>query len=225
MVEIQIEDDSHSGGIVVITLPQKEGEGRCRRSLRIGVAEDELDMREFYEIMIPELGHQLLWSARNGIQLIEMAHRERPDLLIVDIQMPMLDGLDAVRSLTRDEPLPVIVVSGHHDQETMERADEAQLMGYLIKPIREADLKAAINTAAQRFEELRGYREAEAQRSAREAKAKQHVLNAVGVLANSAHITRQQAFHRIQELARKEHRSLAKVSQTIVDSVDGVHTS
>ena len=80
-------------------------------SLKIGVAEDEYDMREFYKIVIPELGHCLLWAAQNGVELIEFANRARPDLLIVDIKMPLLDGLDAVRSVNRDHPLLVIVVS------------------------------------------------------------------------------------------------------------------
>jgi response regulator NasT len=123
-------------------------------SLKIGIAEDELDTREFYQIVIPEMGHDLLWSARNGAELVELAWRSRPDLLIVDVKMPLLDGLDAVRSVTRNEPLLVIVVSGHHDQETMERAEAEQLMSYLIKPIREADLRAAITIATKRFEEL-----------------------------------------------------------------------
>lgn len=194
-------------------------------SLRIGVAEDERDMRQFYEVIIPDLGHELLWSARNGVELIEHAQKERPDLLIADIQMPTLDGLDAVRALTRDEPLPVIVVSGHHDAKTMKRAESRQLMCYLIKPIREADLKAAINIVAQRFGELSAYREVKARRSARQAQAKQNVLSAIRALAMSAHISQRQALDRIQELAKKEHRTLTEVSQTVLDSVEGFQNS
>ena len=100
-------------------------------SLKIGIAEDEPDMREFYNIVIPELGHRLLWVAQNGVELVKFANQALPDLLIVDIKMPLLDGLDAVRTVTRDQPLMVIVVSGHHDQETMERAEVEQLMGFL----------------------------------------------------------------------------------------------
>ena len=99
-------------------------------SLKIGVAEDEYDMREFYQIVIPELGHRLLWAAQNGVELIEFTNRALPDLLIVDIKMPLLDGLNAVRSVTRDHSLQVIVVSGYHDQETMERAEAEQMLLY-----------------------------------------------------------------------------------------------
>ena len=191
-------------------------------SLKIGVAEDEFDMREFYQIVIPELGHRLLWVAQNGVELVEFANRARPDLLIVDIKMPLLDGLDAVRSVTRDHPLLVIVVSGHHDQETMERAETEQLMGYLIKPIREADLKAAITIAAKRFDEMQLMREGMAKRSAGEEKARQSVLSAIQVLTTTRQITQQQALNRLRELAKKERRTLAQVSQTIVDSVEAI---
>ena len=191
-------------------------------SLSIGVADDEPDMREFYQIVIPELGHRLLWAAQNGVELVEFANRAPPDLLIVDIKMPLLDGLDAVRSVTRDHPLLVIVVSGHHDQETMERAEAEQIMGYLIKPIREADLRAAITIAAKRFDEMQLLREGTAQRSAGEEKARQSVLSAIQVLTTTRQITQQQALNRLRELAKKERRSLAQVSQTIVDSVEAI---
>ena len=173
-------------------------------SLKIGVAEDELDMREFYQIVIPELGHRLLWAAQNGVELVEFANRARPDLLIVDIKMPLLDGLDAVRSVTRDHPLLVIVVSGHHDQETMERAEAEQLMGYLIKPIREADLRAAITIATKRFDELQLLREARARRSAGEAKGQtERVERDPSADEQREQITQQQALKSIAGTGKK----------------------
>ena len=191
-------------------------------ALKIGVAEDEFDMREFYQIVIPELGHRLLWVAQNGVELIEFTNRALPDLLIVDIKMPLLDGLNAVRSVTRDHPLQVIVVSGHHDQETMERAEAEQIMGYLIKPIREADLRAAITIATKRFDELWLLHEELAQRSVGEAKARQSVMSAIRALTTTQQITHQQAVNRLRELVKKERRTLAQVSQTIVDSVEAI---
>ena len=191
-------------------------------ALKIGVAEDEFDMREFYKIVIPELGHRLLWAAQNGVELIEFTNRAPPDLLIVDIKMPLLDGLNAVRSVTRDHHLQVIVVSGHHDQETMERAEAEQIMCYLIKPIREADLRAAITIATKRFDELWLLQEELAQRSVGEAKARKSVMSAIRVLTTTQQITHQQAVNRLRELAKKERRTLAQVSQTIVDSVEAI---
>ena len=188
-------------------------------SLKIGVAEDEYDMREFYQIVIPELGHRLLWAAQNGVELIEFTNRAPPDLLIVDIKMPLLDGLNAIRSVTRDHLLQVIVVSGHHDQETMERAEAEQIMCYLIKPIREADLRAAITIATKRFDELWLLHEELAQRSVGEAKARQSVMSAIQALTTTRQITHQQAVKRLRELAKKERRTLAQVSQTIVEII------
>ena len=95
-------------------------------------------------------------------------------------------------------------------------------MSYLIKPIREADLKAAITITAKRFDELQLLREGTAQRSAGEEKARQSVLRAIQSLTTTRQITQQQALSRLRELAKKEHRTLSEVSQTIVDSVGGI---
>lgn len=127
-------------------------------SYRIGVAEDEPDMLEFYEIVIPELGHQLLWAARSGVGLLKNFEKQQPDLLIVDIQMPFLGGLDAVRRLSCDHSVPVIVVSGFHDPQTMAKVEAEQILGYLIKPIRESDLKTTIMVVMRQFEELQKLR-------------------------------------------------------------------
>ena len=177
------------------------------RLLSIGVAEDEADMREFYRVVIPELGHKILWMARNGVELIKKCEQACPDLLIADIKMPQLDGLDAVISITSRTPIPVILVTGYHDEETIGRAEVAQVTSYLIKPIREADLHTALIIAVQQYEKLE---------SLCDDKQREKIICAAHSLAEMAGMSEQQAFRRLEQLASQEHRKVSEVAETIL---------
>src|SRR5438552_16109983 len=101
------------------------------RPLRIAIAEDESDMRDFFNKILPSLGHEVIVSAETGTQLVERCRALRPDLVITDIRMPDMDGIEATRMLCQEEPLPVILVTAHHDPETMKRAETEGIMAYL----------------------------------------------------------------------------------------------
>jgi response regulator NasT len=123
-------------------------------ALRISVADDELEMRNFLEKMLPRFGHQVVSVAENGRQLIEHCRTVQPDLIITDIKMPDLDGIEAWLEICRDRPVPVIVVSAYHDPALHERAEKNHVLAYLVKPIGAADLEPAISSAMRRFAEL-----------------------------------------------------------------------
>jgi YesN/AraC family two-component response regulator len=181
------------------------------RSLKIGVAEDEPDVREFYKCVIPELGHQLLWLARDGVDMIEKSNEAWPDLIIADVKMPRLDGIDAVRSITSRCPIPVILVSGYYDSETMSRAEVAQVASYLVKPVREADLKAAINIVVQQNDKLE---------SMRDEKQRLSINYAVHRVASLPGMNEQQAYRRLEQMASQEHLKLSEVAETISSDLD-----
>lgn len=127
---------------------------RCR----IAVADDEPDIRDYFRKVLPRLGYQLVVVAESGGELVESCRSTTPDLVIADILMPGLDGIEATKEIYRDRPVPIILVSARSDAETMSRADSGHVMGYLVKPIRQADLDPAISIALRHFghfEELR----------------------------------------------------------------------
>ena len=124
-------------------------------ALRIGVADDEPHMREYYQDTLSLLGHRVICAARTGRELVQHCSGDRPDLIIADIRMPDLDGIDAVGELSREEPIPAILVSAYHDPELFERTKGGHILAYLVKPIKQADLEAAITIAMQRFEQFR----------------------------------------------------------------------
>src|SRR5262249_55034988 len=140
-----------SPGLVVGQPPRRPVDpGRCRRckrsegtrvmtqALRIVVADDEPDMREYFQKSLARLGHRVVAVAENGRELVEKCRQERPDLVITDIKMPELDGIDAATAIYRERPVPVILVSAYHDSQLLERAEADHILGYLVKPIKQA---------------------------------------------------------------------------------------
>jgi CheY-like chemotaxis protein len=113
-------------------------------SLRIAVADDEPDMREYFQKCLTRLGHQVVAVAGNGRDLVERCRTLRPNLVITDNKMPDMDGIDAAARIYQDNPIPIILVSAHDDVDLIERAEAGHLLGYLIKPIKQADLESMI---------------------------------------------------------------------------------
>ena len=124
-------------------------------ALSIAVADDEPRMRDYYCSTLPLLGHRVVVAARDGREMVEGCRKARPDLIITDIKMPDMDGIDAVREICLNEPIPIIMVSAYHDAELLDRARREHILAYLVKPIKQADLEVAISLAMQRFEEFR----------------------------------------------------------------------
>ena len=122
--------------------------------LRIAVADDEPDMRDYFAKILPRLGHHVVAQARDGRELVEQCRAVRPDLVITDIKMPEMDGIDAAVAIYKETPAPVILVSAFHDASLIERAEADHILGYLVKPIKQADLAPAITLATHRFEQF-----------------------------------------------------------------------
>ena len=106
--------------------------------LRIAIADDERDMRDYFARILPRLGHEIVAAAQNGRELVERCHASHPDLLILDIRMPEMDGLQALEEICRVQPLPAILVSAYSDQDLVRRAEENYVMAYLVKPVKQA---------------------------------------------------------------------------------------
>jgi response regulator NasT len=127
-------------------------------TLRVAVADDEPDMREFYQKILPRLGFKVVSVAADGRELVENCRREPPDIVITDIKMPQLDGIEAADQIYEQQAVPVILVSGYHDAELIDRAKRDHIMAYLVKPIKQADLGPAIAVAMRRFEQFEALR-------------------------------------------------------------------
>ena len=184
-------------------------------SLRIAVADDEPDMQKYFQTFLPRLGHEVVSVAGTGKQLIEQCRQQKPDLLITDIMMPELDGIEAATVVYRERPLPIVLVSAFHDQKLIDRAGRDHAMAYLVKPIKQADLEPAIGLAVRRFEQFVTLtREAADLRQALEDR--KVVERAKGILMRRSNLDEQSAFTRLQNLSSAKNVRMAEVAKGIV---------
>ena len=122
---------------------------------RIIIADDESIIRMDLKEMLTNLGHLVVGEAGDGTSAVNLARELRPDIVIMDIKMPDLDGIEAARILTEENIAPILLLTAYSQQELIERAKEAGVVGYLVKPFRESDIGPAIEIAIASFHELR----------------------------------------------------------------------
>jgi AmiR/NasT family two-component response regulator len=184
-------------------------------ALRIAVADDEPDMREFFERMLPRCGYQVVSVAENGRELIEHCRELHPDLVITDIKMPDMDGIEASLEIFRERPVPVILVSAYHDPDLIERAEADHVLAYLVKPIGLADLQPAVAVAVRRFSEIQALRQEAA--DLRQTLADRKVIEqAKGILMKVTQVSEKDAFRRLQELAADKNQKLVDAAQIVL---------
>jgi response regulator NasT len=183
--------------------------------LRIAVADDEPDMRDYFAKILPRLGHCVVAVAATGTELVNECRQHQLDLVITDIRMPDMDGIDAAIRLYQERAVPVILVSAYHDAELIKRAESDHIMGYLVKPIKQADLAPAIALAMRRFEQFEQLRK-EATDLRQALEDRKVIERAKGILMKRASLDEATAFRRLQKTASDRNLKLAEVSRIIV---------
>jgi two-component system, response regulator PdtaR len=183
--------------------------------MRILIAEDEtiirLDLRELLE----KSGFDVVAEARDGEEAVELARSESPDLALLDVKMPKLDGIDAARQILEERPIPIVMVTAYGEEELVSRAVEAGVFGYLVKPFREADLLPAIHTARARHEELVALRE-EAESLAEALTARKAIERAKGLLMAKEGLSEQDAFARLRKASQLSGRPMRVVAEALI---------
>lgn len=184
--------------------------------LRIAVADDEVDMQDFYRAILGNLGHEVIAVAGSGRELVDMCQQHSPDLIITDIRMPELDGLDAVREITVAQgPVPAIVVSGFHDDDFIKRAQQECVLAYLVKPVRASDLEPAIRLARQRFREMQALQQ-QSDNLRQALEDRKLIERAKGILMDRSGLSESDAFRRLQKLSNDRNEKLAMIARSIV---------
>ena len=183
--------------------------------MRILIAEDEtiirLDLRELLE----RSGFEVCAEARDGEEAVALARSEQPDVAIMDVKMPKLDGIEAARRILDERPIPIVMLTAYGQQELVSRAVEAGVFGYLVKPFREQDLLPAIETARARHDELAALRE-EAESLAEALAARKAIERAKGLLMAKEGLSEQDAFARLRKASQVSGRPLRVVAEAVV---------
>ena len=183
--------------------------------MRILVAEDETIIRLDLKALLERAGFQVCAEARDGVEAVELARTEKPDLAILDVKMPRLDGIEAAKRILDERPIPIVMLTAYGQEELVSRAVEAGVFGYLVKPFREQDLVPAIATARARHEELQALRE-EAESLAEALAARRAIERAKGLLMAKEGLTEQQAFERLRRASQISGRPLKVVAEALI---------
>jgi response regulator NasT len=187
------------------------------KSLRIAVADDEPDTRQFFQEVLTHLGHEVVAVVDTGRQLVERCRATRPDLVITDIRMPDMDGIEAAAAVNRERQVPVILVTAHHDGDSLARSGVGYVMGYLSKPIKPVDLQAAITLAVLRFDQFQELsREAASLRQALEDR--KLIERAKGIVMKRLRVDEEDAFRRLRKLASDHNTKLVEVAHQAVSA-------
>ena len=183
--------------------------------LRILIADDESIRMMSLRKQLVTLGHRVIAEASNGEEAAALAATTQPDLAILDIKMPIMDGIEAAQQITRSRPIPIILLTAYNEAELVERAAQANISAYLMKPVAEEDLLPAITLALIRFRQFEALRrEVSDLREALEAR--KTIERAKGILVRRLGLTEEEAFRRLQKQSQDSNRKLAEVAEAIV---------
>jgi AmiR/NasT family two-component response regulator len=182
---------------------------------RVIIADDESIIRMDLREMLTSLGYLVIGEAGDGRSAVNLARELRPDVVIMDIKMPDMDGIDAAKILTEERVAPTLLLTAYSQQELIERAKEAGVVGYIVKPFRESDLAPAIEVALARFAEFRAL-EKEVGDLKLALETRKLVDRAKGILMDTQKLTEAEAFRKIQKMSMNTRKPMKEVAEAII---------
>lgn len=184
--------------------------------MRVLIADDEAVIRMGLRTMLEEKGHKVVASAVDGASAIQMMRTERPEVILLDIKMPGMDGLEAARKIMQERPTPVVMLTAFSQRELVNEARDAAVFGYLVKPVKEELLDATLDLAVARFKEWQKMQR-QVQDLRKSLEAREVVEQAKRVLMERQDLNEQQAFNKIHRTSRSRRVTMQQVAQEILD--------
>jgi two-component system, response regulator PdtaR len=185
------------------------------KTLKILIAEDEGLVAAGLKSQVEALGHEVIGMAKDGQEALELTEKLGPDLVLMDVRMPRLDGIQAAKKLQEARPTPIVFVTAHSDVQLAVEATKAGAQAYLIKPVNGKQLQPAIQVAVSRFEEM-----ADLRRSVLDLKedieSRKHVERAKGILMKRLRLEEGDAFSLLQRRSRNTRRPMTEVASQII---------
>lgn len=185
---------------------------------RIVIADDEalicMDLRE----MLEEAGHEVVGIGSDGVEALDLVKEKKPDLVILDVKMPRLDGIQAARMIAHDNLAPVVLLTAFGDEDMIEKAKKSMVFGYVMKPVEEKTLFPAIQIAVSQYRQKKDMVD-RVKNMERELAARKIVDRAKGLLMDYHHITEEDAYRRMQQTSMKRGITIADVAQKVVKEI------
>ena len=186
-------------------------------SLRILIADTESIIRMDLKELLEEAGHEVVGEAADGLKAVELTRKLKPDLVIMDIKMPEMDGIAAAKMISNEKLAPVLLLTAYSQKEIVEKAKDSGVLAYLVKPVKESNLFPAMEIALSRFKE---YMEIEQELlDLRNSLETRKILDrAKGMLMDAYNLSEQEAFRRIQQYSMAKRKSIREVAEAIIDA-------
>ena len=188
-------------------------------ALRIVVSDNESIIRMDLRELLEEAGHHVVGEAANGVKAVELTRKYRPDLVIMDIKMPEMDGITAAKIITNEKIAPVLLLTAFSQKEIVDKAKDSGVLAYLVKPVKEVNLFPAIEIAISRFREF-----AELERELEDVKdsleTRKLLDRAKGILMATHQLGENEAYRRIQQYSMAKRKSIREVAEAIIDAAD-----
>jgi response regulator NasT len=179
------------------------------------IADDESVIRADLRETLTTLGYLVVGEAGDGQSAVNSARELKPDIVIMDIKMPQMDGIDAAKVLTQERIAPVLLLTAYSQRDLVDRAKEAGVVGYLVKPFREQEIGPAIDIALTRFQEFR-----ELQKQVGDLtetlETRKIVDRAKGILMDTQHLTEAEAFRKIQKMSMNTRKPMKEIAEAII---------
>jgi len=191
-------------------------------SLNILIAEDEYIVLRGLKETLTDLGHNVIGEAMDGETFVKLALEKDPDLLIVDVNLPALSGIEAIERIGKVKLVPSIIVTGYSSEETVKRANSAGVFNYLVKPVDEKELKPAIEIAMGRFKEFVLLKK-ELQEQGEALEARKLIERAKGILMDRNGIKESEAMKLLQKISRDKNLKLVVVAREIIEADNTLH--
>lgn len=188
-----------------------------KKSLKILVAEDEYLCLIGLVNNLKELGHEIVGTAANGEEVVKMALDKKPDLIITDINMPILDGVEAIKKVNEQVSIPSIIVSGYYDMESIERATKQGIFNYLIKPVYVHDLKVAIEVSMSKFEEFKKIRN-KLQSTERALEGRKYIEKAKGIIMDRFRLSEAESMKKLQKMSKDNNKKMIDIAKEIINA-------
>lgn len=183
--------------------------------LKIVIADNESIIRMDLKEMLEEAGHEVVGESFNGTKAVELTRRLRPDLVIMDIKMPEMDGITASRIITDEKLAPVILLTAFSQKEIVAKAKDSGVLAYLVKPIKQSSLFPAIEIAMSRFEEIKQL-ESDLDNVKNSLEMRKILDRAKGILMDAYDLSESEAYRRIQKYSMVKRKTIKEVAESII---------
>ncbi len=190
---------------------------RPDKARRVLIAEDEHLLAKSLQTDLQEIGYEVVGLASNGQRAIELAHESRPDLAILDLRMPEMDGLEAGKAIYYQLNVPIVIVSAYSDPQDVDTATELGVFGYLLKPVSMDSLRVTICVAWKRFLEKQTLMD-EVTLLEKKLEDRKLVERAKGLIMESLGLSESDAMRRLQKQARDSRRPMAELARSLIEA-------